>query len=151
MSASPIDRGPERVTQVRELILASAGSGKTFRISSRIIGLLARGEAVASIFASTFTRKAAGEILDRVLLRLAEAATSPSAARALAGFALAEQAPDDAATTAFWTPSSCAPPEGSRTIWASRPVGASPMSPPRTGSGARPSPRSCGPWTGPRS
>ena len=58
----------------RDLVLASAGSGKTFRISSEIIALLARGEAPDEIFASTFTRKAAGEILDRVLVRLAAAA-----------------------------------------------------------------------------
>jgi ATP-dependent helicase/nuclease subunit A len=58
----------------RELVLASAGTGKTFRISSRIIGLLAAGVPPDSIFASTFTRKAAGEILDRVLARLAAAA-----------------------------------------------------------------------------
>jgi ATP-dependent helicase/nuclease subunit A len=57
----------------RELILASAGSGKTYRISSHLIALLARGEPADEIFASTFTRKAAGEILDRVLRRLAEA------------------------------------------------------------------------------
>ncbi len=58
----------------RELVLASAGTGKTFRISSRIIGLLASGVAPDAIFASTFTRAAAGEILDRVLQRLARAA-----------------------------------------------------------------------------
>jgi len=58
----------------RTLILASAGSGKTFQLSSRLIGLLAAGAAPESILASTFTRKAAGEILDRVLLRLAKAA-----------------------------------------------------------------------------
>ncbi|HSJ07359.1 MAG TPA: UvrD-helicase domain-containing protein, partial [Longimicrobiales bacterium] len=61
----------------RELILASAGSGKTYRISSHLIALLARGEPADEIFASTFTRKAAGEILDRVLRRLAEASVDP--------------------------------------------------------------------------
>jgi ATP-dependent helicase/nuclease subunit A len=68
----------------RQLVLASAGSGKTFRISSGIIGLLARGESPDDIFASTFTRKAAGEILDRVLLRLATACLDPEEARELA-------------------------------------------------------------------
>jgi ATP-dependent helicase/nuclease subunit A len=68
----------------RELVLASAGSGKTFRISSGIIALLARGEAPDDIFASTFTRKAAGEILDRVLVRLARAVLDPVEAGALA-------------------------------------------------------------------
>lgn len=74
----------------RELVLASAGTGKTFRISSRIIALLARGVPAETIFASTFTRKAAGEILDRVLVRLAEAATDPAGAERLAEFTALE-------------------------------------------------------------
>ncbi|MEJ2540187.1 MAG: UvrD-helicase domain-containing protein [Gemmatimonadota bacterium] len=65
----------------REIVRASAGAGKTFRISSRIIGLLASGEAPSDILASTFTRKAAGEILDRVLVRVAEAVLDPEKAR----------------------------------------------------------------------
>jgi ATP-dependent exoDNAse (exonuclease V) beta subunit len=68
----------------RELVLASAGTGKTFRISSRILGLLAAGSPPEAIFASTFTRKAAGEILDRVLARLAAAALDEGEAAALA-------------------------------------------------------------------
>jgi ATP-dependent exoDNAse (exonuclease V) beta subunit len=86
---------------VRELVVASAGAGKTYRISSRIIGLLAEGEAPRSILASTFTRKAAGEILDRVLLRLAQAATDSGAARELAKAALAEE-DRAAADSAYW-------------------------------------------------
>ncbi|MDT8368621.1 MAG: UvrD-helicase domain-containing protein [Longimicrobiales bacterium] len=66
-----------------ELILASAGSGKTYQISSRIIAALADGVPARSIFASTFTRAAAGEILDRVLTRLAGAAVEAEEARAL--------------------------------------------------------------------
>ncbi len=57
------------------VIRASAGTGKTFQLSNRFIGLASAGEPLESILAATFTRKAAGEILDRVLLRLAEAAT----------------------------------------------------------------------------
>ncbi|MFN0018350.1 MAG: UvrD-helicase domain-containing protein [Pirellulaceae bacterium] len=56
------------------IIRASAGSGKTYQLSSRFIALLAAGQSPDSILATTFTRKAAGEIFDRVLLRLAEAA-----------------------------------------------------------------------------
>ncbi|MGI8979518.1 MAG: UvrD-helicase domain-containing protein [Pirellulaceae bacterium] len=56
------------------IIRASAGSGKTYQLSSRFIALLAAGHSADSILATTFTRKAAGEIFDRVLLRLAEAA-----------------------------------------------------------------------------
>ncbi len=56
------------------VIRASAGTGKTFQLSNRFLGLVAAGEPLDSILATTFTRKAAGEILDRVLTRLAEAA-----------------------------------------------------------------------------
>lgn len=86
----------------RELVLASAGAGKTFRISSRIIGLLAYGEPPASILAASFTRKAAGEILRRVLVRLAHAALQPKAAAELArhsAFDGGAALPDD---PAFW-------------------------------------------------
>lgn len=94
-------------TLPRELVRASAGSGKTFRISSGIIGLLARNELPDDIFASTFTRKAAGEILDRVLLRLAKACLDEGEARELAGHAglLADAAADDVARygCGFWS------------------------------------------------
>jgi ATP-dependent exoDNAse (exonuclease V) beta subunit len=66
------------------MVLASAGTGKTYAISSRLLGLLALGAPTDSFLASTFTRKAAGEILDRVLSRLAVAALDPEEARALA-------------------------------------------------------------------
>lgn len=62
-------------TQGDTVIRASAGTGKTFQLSNRFIGLAAR-QAPDNILATTFTRKAAGEILDRVLVRLAEAARS---------------------------------------------------------------------------
>lgn len=86
----------------RELVLASAGTGKTFRISSRIIGLLAAGAAPESIFASTFTRKAAGEILDRVLERLAAAALDEGTARELAEHATLPGAASRPASSAEW-------------------------------------------------
>jgi len=62
------------------IIKASAGSGKTFKLSNKFLGILLRtdnartNEKINTILASTFTRKAAGEILDRILTRLAEAA-----------------------------------------------------------------------------
>ncbi len=56
------------------LIRASAGSGKTFQLSNRYLDLALGGAAWETVLASTFTKKAAGEILDRILIRLAEAA-----------------------------------------------------------------------------
>lgn len=67
-------------------ISASAGTGKTFRLSNRFLDLLANGIANEEILATTFTRKAAGEILDRVLLRLAQAATSDKKRQELGSF-----------------------------------------------------------------
>ena len=58
------------------VIRASAGSGKTFQLTNRYLGLLLDGVPPEKILAVTFTRKAAGEILDRILLRLAEAAAN---------------------------------------------------------------------------
>ena len=55
------------------VIRASAGSGKTYQLSTRYIARLAQ-TTPDRILATTFTRKAAGEILERILRRLAEAA-----------------------------------------------------------------------------
>ncbi len=57
-------------------ISALAGSGKTYQLASRYIALLAMEFRPESIQAITFTRAAAGEIFDRVVRRLAEAAAS---------------------------------------------------------------------------
>jgi ATP-dependent exoDNAse (exonuclease V) beta subunit len=62
------------------LILASAGSGKTFQLGNRIIALVASGAQPEKIVALTFTRKAAGEFSDSMLTKLAEAAASESTA-----------------------------------------------------------------------
>ncbi|HWL08453.1 MAG TPA: UvrD-helicase domain-containing protein, partial [Planctomicrobium sp.] len=70
------------ITQ-RLLIRASAGTGKTFQLSSRYIALL-RNSSPEKILASTFTRKAAGEILERVLLRLSHAVRDPKSLKILA-------------------------------------------------------------------
>jgi ATP-dependent exoDNAse (exonuclease V) beta subunit len=63
--------------------MASAGSGKTYRLVLRAIELLHAGAAVDDLLAGTFTRNAAGEIRDRILERLCDAASSPEAAEAL--------------------------------------------------------------------
>ena len=66
------------------VIRASAGAGKTFALSNRYLKLLRHGADPATILATTFTRKAAGEILGRVLTRLTDAALSESNAAKLA-------------------------------------------------------------------
>lgn len=67
------------------LILASAGSGKTFQLGNRVIGLVAKGVAPEKIVALTFTRKAAGEFADSVLTKLANAASDGKTATELRG------------------------------------------------------------------
>ncbi len=65
------------------LILASAGSGKTFQLGNRVIGRVAQGVEPEKIVALTFTRKAAGEFADSVLTKLAKAASDPAEAQQL--------------------------------------------------------------------
>ncbi|MBI3887261.1 MAG: UvrD-helicase domain-containing protein [Opitutae bacterium] len=66
------------------MILASAGSGKTYALTNRFVRLLAGGARPERIVALTFTRKAAGEFFDEILHKLAEAARDPAAAARLA-------------------------------------------------------------------
>ena len=58
-------------------ILASAGSGKTYALTTRYMRLFAKQRPAHSILASTFTRAAAGQIRDNVLKTLAQAASDP--------------------------------------------------------------------------
>ncbi|MEZ5324597.1 MAG: UvrD-helicase domain-containing protein [Verrucomicrobiales bacterium] len=67
-----------------EMILASAGAGKTYQLTDRYVALMARGVEPERIIALTFTRKAAGEFFDSILVKLATAAASPEGARLLA-------------------------------------------------------------------
>ncbi len=73
----------------QRVIRASAGAGKTYALTGHYLSLLERGAKPQEILATTFTRKAAGEIFGRVLTRLADAADQDPAARkqllALAG------------------------------------------------------------------
>jgi ATP-dependent exoDNAse (exonuclease V) beta subunit len=70
---------------MRTLIRASAGSGKTYALTTRYLELLGQGAEPEAILATTFTRKAAGEILHRVLAMLANRET-PADQQSLAGF-----------------------------------------------------------------
>ena len=72
-----------KLTIENTLIRASAGSGKTTALASRYLQLLARGVHCQSILATTFTRKAAGEILDRIMAGLAVASLHQDEARQL--------------------------------------------------------------------
>jgi len=76
----------EKVIVPNEVILASAGTGKTFQLSNRYIKLLALGHDPRQILATTFTKKAAGEILERIVQRLTEAALTEVAASSLSEF-----------------------------------------------------------------
>lgn len=66
------------------MILASAGSGKTYALTNRYVRLLALGAKPERIAALTFTRKAAGEFFDEILKKLAGAATDEGGAKKLA-------------------------------------------------------------------
>ena len=66
-----------------KLIEANAGSGKTFSLTLEYIKLLLQGETVDHILATTFTKKAASEILQRVIKRLAESVIDETAKKEL--------------------------------------------------------------------
>ena len=73
-------------TRTRHIIIrASAGSGKTFQLSNRYLRLIAAGESPTRLLATTFTRRAAAEVLERVLKRLATAARSAERCDRLGG------------------------------------------------------------------
>ena len=73
------------MTEVGTLITANAGCGKTFTLANRVLGWLVehhrlsedRSSGVADVMAATFTRKAAGEIQQRVLRHLSRGAIEP--------------------------------------------------------------------------
>ena len=68
MTDSPLATQPEQSFSV----LASAGTGKTWQLVARLTRLLLHGAELNSILAITFTRKAAGEMQQRLNERLRE-------------------------------------------------------------------------------
>ena len=71
------------LTLYGNLIDASAGTGKTYQLANRFIALLAIGVPATQMIALTFTRKAAGEFLARIIRELAQAASSAKEAEAM--------------------------------------------------------------------
>ncbi|NBW40295.1 hypothetical protein EBR25_04720 [bacterium] len=65
---------------------ASAGSGKTYQLVRRYVSLLARGARPDGILATTFSRKAADEIFQRIVSLLIECAEDETAAQSVASF-----------------------------------------------------------------
>ena len=59
------------------VIMASAGTGKTYNLAMRYLQLLSFGISPDEILAVTFTRKAAGEIFDKIVNRLLEMLKTP--------------------------------------------------------------------------
>jgi len=68
MTDTPLATQPDRSFSV----LASAGTGKTWQLVARLTRLLLNGARLDSILAITFTRKAAGEMQQRLNQRLRE-------------------------------------------------------------------------------
>lgn len=65
--------------EINAFVAASAGTGKTYLLVTRIIRLLLDGAAPERILALTFTRKAAGEMRQRLYERLRTLATQDDA------------------------------------------------------------------------
>lgn len=53
-----------------KIISAGAGSGKTYRLTSEMVSLLQQGVRASGIIATTFTKKAAAELQERVRVKL---------------------------------------------------------------------------------
>ncbi|MDX1910519.1 MAG: UvrD-helicase domain-containing protein [Saprospiraceae bacterium] len=62
-----------------ELISAGAGSGKTYTLTRRMVTLLQNGVRPMGIMATTFTKKAAAELQERVRVRLLEVGMTDAA------------------------------------------------------------------------
>jgi ATP-dependent helicase/nuclease subunit A len=76
------------------LVNASAGTGKTKVLTDRILSLLLQGSTPDKILALTFTKAAAGEMLNRLLGRLSKWATCEQADLHKEIYALIQRDPD---------------------------------------------------------
>ena len=69
-----------------EMINASAGSGKTYSLTARVVEILKSGLAPESLMATTFTNRAAAELRERIRFHLLKSHQSEEANRIYDGF-----------------------------------------------------------------
>ncbi|MFZ4394752.1 MAG: UvrD-helicase domain-containing protein [Kiritimatiellia bacterium] len=91
--------GVSRAGFGHQAISAAAGTGKTYALTHRYIGLVQRGVPPERICALTFSRKAAGEIFDEIIRHLCASATNPARAHDSAREIGAPLQPSDFAAT----------------------------------------------------
>lgn len=73
------------------MVSASAGTGKTYTLTGKIVDQIAAGLPAGAIMATTFTKKAAGELRERIAARLLEQAEITDHADAASALRLASQ------------------------------------------------------------
>ncbi|MDQ0863753.1 UvrD-helicase domain-containing protein [Arthrobacter globiformis] len=73
------------------MVSASAGTGKTFTLTGKIVDQIAAGLPAGAVMATTFTKKAAGELRERIAARLLEQADLADDADSAAALRLASQ------------------------------------------------------------
>lgn len=73
------------------MVSASAGTGKTFTLTGKIVDQIAGGLPAGAVMATTFTKKAAGELRERIAARLLEQADQTDDADSAAALRLASQ------------------------------------------------------------
>ncbi|WP_353711466.1 UvrD-helicase domain-containing protein [Arthrobacter sp. K5] len=73
------------------MVSASAGTGKTFTLTGKIVDQIAAGLPAGAVMATTFTKKAAGELRERIAGRLLEQADKADDADSAAALRLASQ------------------------------------------------------------
>jgi len=69
-----------------ELINASAGSGKTYSLTARVVDMLKSGITPEALMATTFTNRAAAELRERIRVQLLKNQQSEEAGRIYDGF-----------------------------------------------------------------
>ncbi|WP_255770950.1 UvrD-helicase domain-containing protein [Pseudarthrobacter sulfonivorans] len=73
------------------MVSASAGTGKTYTLTGKIVDQIAAGLPAGAIMATTFTKKAAAELRERIAARLLEQAEATDDADAATALRLASQ------------------------------------------------------------